>query len=127
MKTIKGVLIDVANEKAGVVEIEESLAGYYDAIQCCCITIVSRKIGGHRFDIVADDEGLLYENPKISAINDMGEPMMVGNLFVVKSTADGDLRSLTDDECDHIMWFVEMGYTKQYPNGYPMLTQVEYY
>ena len=38
-------------------EIEESLAGYYDAIQCCCITIVSRKIGGHRFDIVADDEG----------------------------------------------------------------------
>ena len=126
MRTIKGVLVDVEKETVGVVEIEKSLGGYYDAIKCCCISITSRTIGGYRFDIVLDDEGLLYENPKISAVDRNGEAMLLGNLFVVKSTIDGDLRSLTDAECDHVMRFIRMIYTKNHPNGYPVLSHVDY-
>jgi len=126
MKTITGELIDVKNETAEKATIPAELDGYYDAIQCCCITIVSRTIGGRRFDIIADDEGLLKASPKISAIDDLGKPMLVGNLFVTQPTPDGDLRSLTEDECDWVLEHVEHLYTKQYPAGYPMLTQLGY-
>lgn len=126
MRTIKGVLIDVKNETAEVTTIPANLDGYYEATQCCCITIVSRTIGGRRFDIIADDEGLLQENPKISAIDDLGKPMLVGNLFVAQPTKDGDLRSLTDEECEWVLEHVEHMYTNRFPAGYPMLTQLGY-
>ena len=122
---IKGMLIDVQNETAKVVEVEKKLESYYDILKCDTIDIVERKIGGQLFDIVADDEGL-FNQPKISAINDMGEPMLVGNLFIVNYDGKGDITSLEENDIQHLQNFVEIMYTKQYPEGYPMVVQMEY-
>lgn len=124
-KTIRGIFIDVKEENWTEIEIEKSLQSYYDLIDCDCIDIVSRKIGGQYFDIICDDEGLC-NSPKISAINDMGEPMLVGNLFIVNYDGQGDITSLSDEDIDHVKKFIEMMYTHNYPEGYPMLVQVEY-
>lgn len=103
----------------------KSLASYYKTLDCDCIDIVSRKIGGKYFDVICDDEGL-YNQPKISAIDDMGAPMLVGNLFIVNYDGNGDNKSLTDEDIDHIKKYIQVMSTRQYLEGYPMLTQVEY-
>lgn len=123
---MKFLLLDVINEKVEVVEIEPKLDEYYRLIQTDVIDIVERKIGGKYFDIICDDEGVLKENPKISAISDMGEPMLVGNLIFSKVDGGGYTIGLTQDEIDHISEYVQKMYTRNYPNGYLMLTQCEF-
>ena len=58
---IKGVLLDIENDEAKVVEFEPTLENYYKMLHCDLIDIVSRTIGYNRshkvFDIVCDDEG----------------------------------------------------------------------
>ena len=123
---IKGVLIDVLNEKVEVVEIEKSLQSYYKILNCDCIDIVSRKIGGKEFDIICDDEGLLKDPQKISAIDVRWQPMLVGNLFIVKFDGVEDITSLSDDEVQHVLKNCRKISTNMYPEGYEMLTLVEY-
>lgn len=123
---IKGVLVDVMNEKVEVVEIEKSLQSYYNILNCDCIDIVSRKIGGREFDIVCDDEGLLKDPQKISAIDIMRQPMLVGNLFIVKFDGIEDITSLNDDEINHVLKNCRKIATNKYPKGYKILTLVEY-
>lgn len=123
---IKGVLVDVMNEKVEVVEIEKSLQSYYNILNCDCIDIVSRKIDGREFDIVCDDEGLLKDPQKISAIDIMCQPMLVGNLFIVKFDGIEDIKSLNDDEINHVLKNCRKIATNKYPKGYKMLTLVEY-
>ena len=100
---ITGVLVDVTKRTIKKVTIEKSLDGYYAALNCRCIDIVSRTIGGMPFLIVCDDEGLLKSDMCVSAIAPSGETMLVGNLFIVKSDGTDDIESLTDNECQHIM------------------------
>lgn len=126
MKTIKGVLIDVSNDNVEVIEIEKSLESYYRVLNCETIDIVSRKIGDKWFDIVCDDEGLFVANPKISAIDNMGKPQLVGNLFIVKFNGEDDITSLNEDDIRYVMKRVVVIGTNHYPNGYPMLTQLKY-
>lgn len=123
--TIKGIFIDVKNENWTVLEIEKGLQSYYELIECDYVDIVSRKIGKKYFDIICDDEGL-YRQPKISAIDTMGQPMLVGNLFIVNYDGNGDNASLSDDDIAHVKKYIDVVYTHHYPNGYPMLVQVEY-
>lgn len=126
MRNITGVLIDVRNETAGVTTIPDTLEAYYDALHCDCIDIVMRTIGGRAFDIVCDDEGLLKDEPKVSAVNDLGEPMLVGNLFICKSE-DGELISLSEDEREYVMDHVQHMFSIRHPEGYPMLTHLDYF
>ena len=127
--TIKGVLIDIENDKADVVEFEGKLQKYYEMLHCDCIDIVSRKIGHgrsrKRFDIVCDDEGLFNQDAKISAIDNLGRPMLVGNLLVTNHDAEGNTVSLTDDECEFVLAHVEKLGTRKHPDGYMMLSQCE--
>lgn len=123
---IKGVLIDVFNEKAEVVEIEKSLESYYKILDCTCIDITSRKIGDREFDIVCDDEGLFHEPQKISAITKAHKPALVGNLLIVKFDGEEDITSLDDDDIQYVMQRVRHLYTNSYPLGYPMITDLEY-
>ncbi|MBR2470200.1 MAG: hypothetical protein IKB43_08645 [Fibrobacter sp.] len=122
---IKAYLIDVINETHKAVEIENKLADYYRELQCTVIDIQERKIGKKVFDIICDDEGLFKQPAKISAIDNLGSPMFVGNLLVVKNK-DGETTTLSDEDVYYVSEHVEKLCTKLFPNGYPMLTQVEY-
>jgi len=122
---IKAYLVDVLNEKHGVVEIENKLEDYYREIQCRIIDIQRRKIGNKEFDFICDDEGLFQENAKISAIDNQGTPMFVGNLLIVNS-CDGETTTLTDEDVAHVAEHVQKLCTRKYAEGYPMITQVEY-
>lgn len=125
MSKIKGVLVDVQNNTVEVAELEHDLDSFHEVINCRCIDIVDRRIGGKYFSIICDDEGMLTDNPRISAIGDSGYPMLVGNLFVVGSE-DGDICSLTDQEAAYVLSKVENLATVKHPEPYKMLTQLDY-
>lgn len=78
---MKALLINVMENKIEVVEANE-LKDYYRLIGCTTIDIVNRSIKGKRYEIICDDEGTFKADPRISAIDDMGNAMLVGNLIV---------------------------------------------
>lgn len=129
-KLLLGVLVDVAKETVRAVEIPDELDEFYRILNCDCIDIVSRRIGWRakkRFNIVCDDEGLFKDPQKISAIDNMGHPQLVGNLFIVGGTdPEGNLTGLSKAEADYILGYVLQMGTRNFPAGYPMLTQCEY-
>ena len=129
-KLLRGVLVDVKNETARVVEVQDDLDEFYKILNCDCIDITVRRIGGRcrkKFNIVCDDEGLLKDPQKISAIDNLGQPQLVGNLFIVGGEViDGELTSLTESEVAYILARVQKMGTRKFPAGYPMLTQCEY-
>lgn len=126
-KLLRGVLVDVKNEKVSVVKIPDELDEFYKILGCSCIDIVNRKIGRKRFEIVCDDEGLLKDTPKISAIDNLGNVQLVGNLFIVGSEViDGNLTGLEPADAAYVLSRVQKMSTKKYPDGYPMLTQCEF-
>lgn len=102
---ITGLLIDVMSNPGKIkeVEIEEerSLSDLYEALGCSTIDIVVRRIGGRPFDIVCDDEGLLKEAPRVSAVAANGEYMLVGNLFICNHYKE-KLTSLSKEDVKHI-------------------------
>ena len=63
MAEITGVLVNPDEKTVKKVTIEKSLDSYYKTLDCSCIDIVTRKIGGRRFDIICDDEGLYKDDP----------------------------------------------------------------
>lgn len=123
---IKGVLIDVKNENCEAVEIGKSLNEYYRVLDCTTIDIVARRIGGRDFEIICDDEGLYSSDPQISAIDNLGQPQLVGNLFIVKFDGADDVTSLNDEEIEFIKSKVVRMRTRQHMRGYPILTEVEF-
>lgn len=124
---MKTILLNVFDERVELIDIEPELDAYYEKLDCSYIDIVERKIGGKFFDVMCDEEGLFREPQKISAINDMGEPMLVGNLMFFKNDGEGNLVGLSDEDIEHIKSFIQKMYTNNFPLGYPMLTQCEYY
>ncbi len=126
-KTIKAIYINVSNEDgARVIDLCPSLAEYYRLIDCDCIDIAYRKIGGEHYDIICDDEGLLKASPKVSAIDSNFHPALVGNLIVCKPDGYGDETSLTDDDVTNILAHVLRVNTLAHPRGYKMLVGVDY-
>ena len=123
--TITGVLLDAYEKRADRAEIPDELNAYYRALDCSCIDIVSRRIGGKRFDIVCDDEGLFKEDCRISAFDRNWQPMLCGSLFVCKSH-EGELVGLTEAEVSHVLRHVRKIPTRRYPDGVLALTMVEY-
>lgn len=123
--TITGVLLDAYEKRADRAEIPDELSAYYRALDCRCIDIVSRRIGGKRFDIVCDDEGLFKEDCRISAFDRDWQPMLCGSLFVCKSH-EGKLVGLTEAEVSHVLRHVRKIPTRRYPDGVLALTMVEY-
>lgn len=127
-KKLLGVLVDVENKKVDAIEIADDLEKYYEVLNCTCIDIVQRRIGQKKFTIICDDEGLFSAAPKISAINNLGQAQLVGNLFIVAagSDEDGNLIGLSKSEADYILKRCVKLATRNYPDPYPMLTQCEY-
>ena len=128
-KNITGILINPQEGIAAPVTMEDSLNAYYTALDCSCIDIVDRTIGRSkkRFSIVCDDEGLLKDDPYISAISAKFEPMLVGSLFVVSCDYEsGELESLSEQELEYVLDHVYFAVTSNHPNPTPMLCQVGY-
>ena len=130
VQKIKGVLLDIENNDAKVVEFEPRLQQYYNLLHCERIEIVPRTIGYNRshrrFDIVCDEEKAYREDNKISAIDNLGRVMLVGSLLVVNRAENGETASLTDRECEFVLSKIQKMYTRNHPEGYLMLTQCEY-
>lgn len=123
--TITGVLLDAQTARVQRATIPATLESYYKHLDCSIIDIISRRIGGKRFDIICDDEGLLKDDPRISALDSEYQPMLVGNLFVC-SHAEGYEISLTEEEISHVLRYAVKLPTRQHPEGLAMLTHVGY-
>ena len=123
---MKTLLLNVKENYIKELDIKDDLEVFYDFIGCRCIDIVERKINRRTFDIIIDDEGLLKDDPKISAINGFGKPMLVGNLMFAHHDSNGNLKDLTDDDIKYIKHFIWQMSTTLHPDPYPILTHCEY-
>lgn len=101
---MRGYLIDIENDKAREVEIEDKdhLGQFYKLIGCDCIDIAVRSIGGKPYNIVLDDEGLLVADPIASAVDASYHAMLAGNLLIFGIGADMDLAGITQEDVDNI-------------------------
>ena len=124
-KKITGILVNVWDGVACKATIEKSLDSYYKTLNCDCIDIVSRHIGGQGFDIICDDEALLKANPRPSAMHPDGNVALCGNLFIVNYDGMGDVCSLRQGQIDHVMRYVKKLYTKS-GKSWPCLVNVTY-
>ena len=124
---MKMLLLDVENKEIKMIE-ANGLDDYYRLIGCRTIDIVSRSIGDVRVEIVLDDECALVDNPKVSAIDVDGAPMLFGNLLVASGrvTEDGELTELTRAEIDEIMDNVATITTSVYKEPYPVFVEMDY-
>ena len=97
---IRGFLI--TENEVRVAEFVPSLENYYKMLDCTLIDIATRKIGAHYYDIICDDEGLLKENFRVTALNSNKEVMLVGNLLIVNHDNEGNEAGLTDKDIEEI-------------------------
>lgn len=107
-KQITGFLVDtegvIGNPKGDIrttikaVTIDKSLESYYKTLHCDLIEIPSYKFGGKTYDVICDEEGLLRQQPVISAIDKNGKPALVGSLFIVNT----GVRSLTEADIERL-------------------------
>lgn len=138
MKQLKAFYIDPTTNTAEPRTVEDSLSSFYKLLHCSSIEIVTRRIGAARrtgaygraykqFSIICDEEGALIEDPLISAIDDFGDPMLVGALLIVGLPDDEDeLTDLTDADIKHIREHVMPLSTRRHPEGWQMLTSCHY-
>ena len=124
---MKMLLLDVKNRDVKMVD-ANGLDDYYRLIGCRTIDIVSRSIGDIRVEIVIDDEGALVDNPKISAIDIDGTPMLFGNLLVASGrvTDDGELTELTKAEVKDLMNNIATITTSVYKEPYQVFVEMDY-
>ena len=106
-------MLDISDE---LEELQRLVGGY--------IEIVQRRIGGSkkRYCIVCDDEGLLKDDPKVSAVFSLFRPMLVGNLIICGPANGDELTGLSEEDLKHIEQYV-------LPAGYfsnPVLTCVDF-
>lgn len=99
---MKSLLLDTVKKEIRQVD-PKGLQDYYELLGCDCIDIVTRKIGHQYYDIVCDDEGLLKDDPIISAIDDLGRVMLVGSLIICGlADNEGELTDLSDRDIPYI-------------------------
>lgn len=96
---MRAFLVDVENGAADEVD-ACGLADYYRLLNCRLVDIVSWRIGGKWYDIIADDEGI-KEGAKVSALC-QGQPVLVGNLLVMNIGEDGEEAPLHDLDFERI-------------------------
>lgn len=123
---MKMLLLDVWNNKIKMVEAND-LEDYYKYINCRCIDIVRRKIGDVEVEIICDDEALLIDKPKVSAVGVNGTPALYGNLLVAGGKViDGELTELTAEEAFEIMNNVAEVTTSVYKEPFRIFVEMDY-
>jgi hypothetical protein len=105
LNTIKAYYINPKTDTACECDIVDSLDVFYDMLDCGTIDIVNRGFSNSkkRFDIICDDEGLLKDEPYVSAVDTRGSAMLVGALLVVGEADDeGNLTSLSGKDIEFL-------------------------
>lgn len=91
--------------EVGKKTISNKLAGFYGALDCDTIYIISRRFGERYFDIVIDDEGLFKDKKQINAVSNDGHEILFGNIFICNHDEEGNSTSLTQEELDYLQKF----------------------
>lgn len=127
MKKIKVLIVDT-KKGFSIETINNSLDDFYSIIDCSCIDIATRKIGnnGKYYDIICDDEGLLQDKPKVSAIASNGSGMLVGNLIITNYNSNGETTSLTENDIEYLLNYCQMFRHRITGEIIPLLTEVDY-
>lgn len=124
---LTAVLVNVETGMFGIIEVANELETFYKVLGCRRIDITIRRIGDRVAEIICDDEGLLVDSPKISAIDNLGQAQLVGNLLIVgRCDSEGNLTSLSADDAAYIFGKIQLLATRKIRNPYPILTQCEY-
>ena len=124
---LTAVLVDTEKGVFGIVNVPNELDAFYKVLGCSCIDITVRKIGTKTAEIICDDEGLLVESPKISAIDNLGRAQLAGSILIVgQGDAEGNLTSLSNEDANYILGRVQLLATQKIKTPYPILTQCEY-
>ena len=106
-KKLKGMRIDIENNVAELVTLDNELEAFYKALNCEYIDIYRRKIGDRWYMVLCDDEGALKPHPIASAIDCFGQVAFYGNLLIVSGRHDeGELYSLTESEIENLKYNV---------------------
>lgn len=91
-------IFDAKTRQFRVEDIKDDLETFYKIIDCDTIDIVTRYVNDVQFDIICDDEGLLKEDPIVTAVNMKLEPMLVGTLILAHHDGNGNLTDITDED-----------------------------
>ncbi len=100
---IKAILIDTVHGIAEEVEMDGEPDTINKLLNCRFTDYVRRYIGKKQYMVIVDDESLLKENAVPSAVLQDGTIHLAGNLLICNYTADGDLKSLTEEDITGIM------------------------
>lgn len=123
---MRGLLLDVEHDEVKIVE-ANGLEDYYRLMGCNKIEIVERRIRGKYFEVVCDEEGLFQAEPKVSAVDGHGDPMLVGSLIIYgEPGAGGERCSLTDKDIAHLRNSILKVPTIKNPVPHNILCYVEY-
>lgn len=96
---MKVLFIEAGTSRIEAMDIEPTLEKYYELINCDCINIAVRTVGGKEFDFIVDDEGLLKPGFKFAAINGTGTDGLAGNVIVCgMPDEEGYETGLTDED-----------------------------
>lgn len=99
---MKALLLNTMEKRVEVVN-PESLQDYYKLIGCKWVEIVTRKIGRKFYEVICDEEGTFVDDPLISAIDDLGRVMFVGNLIICGlADEEGELTDLSSNDIQYI-------------------------
>ena len=123
-KKLTGYLVDVLDDLSGPITISNTLDALYNVLNCDLIDVTYLTLGEKEFCVIVDDEGLLKDSPKISAVSDTGRPVLVGNLLLVSADGGADFASLTPADISLIEKHIRLIATAQNPLPYPALCNI---
>ena len=127
MGKITGIFVDTKNKTASAITVDDELETYYKLLDCKWIEIAPRKIGNSIVNIICDEEGLLKQDPLMSAVDGIGNGILAGSLFITGLTDDeGDLTSLAEEDQKQVLGKCMVLPTRQHPEGLMMVTECEY-
>ena len=123
--TIRGYLLNPYTGTAEETEIPNTLDSLSKTLNVQWIDIIHRRIGGKVFCIVCDDEGLLRDDPKPSAVDSSGAPILAGPLFITNEGYE-DLADLTDLDVKLLDSFVVKAVSINFPSPFPVMFGVDF-
>lgn len=97
----KLILFDTETGKLSWVDCA-GLDDYYKYLKCDYIDIPTRKVGTVVYDVICDDNGLLIENPVVSAVDKNLQLMLVGNLLFSHHDSEGETTSCTESDMTNL-------------------------
>lgn len=105
---MKVLLIDTDNLQPQVIETTGGLKEWLRLIKCDTIDITSLNIGGRYYDVIVDDEGLLKDGIKPTALDTEYKPLLVGSLVICNADGEGNETALTDEDVEYILKYIVM-------------------